>query len=68
MDDRLRRAEERIAHLERMAEELSDVIHRQERGIAQLARRVEALVALEAERQAEAGAEAPPASQRPPHW
>ncbi|MGY6411759.1 MAG: SlyX family protein [Alkalilacustris sp.] len=62
------RAEERIAHLERMAEDLSDEIARQARAIAALQRMLDQLIAREAEREAEAGVAIPLADQRPPHW
>ena len=59
--------EERIAHLTRMVEDLSDVVARQSGEIEALRRRVHHLWdrAVEAEAQAQA---APPADQRPPHW
>ena len=59
--------EERIAHLERILEDLSDVVARQAGEIAALERRVGMLAerALEAEAQ---GGAAPPADRRPPHW
>ena len=69
MDDDGRRqdTEERIAHLARAVDDLSEVVARQEREIAALARRVGLLLEREAEREAEAGA-LPLADQRPPHW
>ena len=60
--------EERLAHLERANEELSDEVARQASVIAQLERRVEMLLAREAEREAEAGGAIPLADQKPPHW
>ncbi len=59
--------EERIAHLTRSIEDLSDVVARQAREIERLAARVGLLMAREAEREAEGGA-LPLADQRPPHW
>ena len=59
--------EERIAHLLRTVEELSDVVARQEREIATLTRRVQMLMEREAERET-LGGEGPAANQRPPHW
>ena len=56
--------EERIAHLIRVTDDLSDVVARQEREIATLTRRVEMLLEREAEREL---AEPPPVT-RPPHW
>lgn len=67
MQDRQRAAEERIAHLERMVEELSDELARQARALALAERRLALLLEREAER--ELGDGAPPlADQKPPHW
>lgn len=60
--------EERIAHLTRMAEDLSDVVARQDGQIAQLERRVARLMERAAEQESQGGATAPLADQRPPHW
>ena len=59
--------EERVAHLIRAVEDLSDVVTRQGREIDRLTRLVQLLVEREAEREAMA-AEAPAANVRPPHW
>ena len=59
--------EERIAHLMRTVDDLSDVVAGQARDIAVLQRRVQMLMEREAEREG-MGQEAPPANQRPPHW
>ncbi len=59
--------EERIAHLTRAVDDLSDVVARQEREIAVLTARVGALLDREAEREGMADG-APAANQRPPHW
>lgn len=59
--------EERLAHLTRAMDDLSDVVARQEREIARLTARVALLMEREAEREA-AGPGAPPADQPPPHW
>jgi SlyX protein len=67
-DDRLTRAEEQIAHLARMVEDLSDIVARQHGDIDALRRRVERLVSREAERELDQGASIPIADQRPPHW
>ncbi|MBV0913862.1 SlyX family protein [Anianabacter salinae] len=67
MDD-TSRLEERIAHLERNVDDLSDVIARQEREIALLTRRVEMLMGREAERAYDSGGAVPLADQKPPHW
>jgi SlyX protein len=63
----LTRLEEQIAHLTRVTDDLSEVIARQEREIARLARLVGLLAEREAEREAEGGA-IPRADQKPPHW
>lgn len=65
--ERLERLEETVAHLTRVADDLSEVVTRQEREIARLARRVGLLMEREAEREAEGGT-IPLADQRPPHW
>ena len=59
--------EEKIAHLTRQVEDLSDVVARQEREIARLGRIVGLLAEREAERQADTGS-IPLADQKPPHW
>ena len=65
--ERLERLEETVAHLTRVADDLSEVVARQEREITRLARRVGLLMEREAEREAEGGG-IPLADQRPPHW
>ena len=59
--------EERVAHLMRAVDDLSDVVTRQGAEVARLTRLVGLLAEREAEREAGAG-EAPPANTRPPHW
>ena len=59
--------EERVAHLIRAVDDLSDVVTRQGREIDRLPRLVQLLVEREAEREAMA-AEGPAANVRPPHW
>ena len=66
MTDRMA-LEERIAHLTRMVDDLSDVLARQAGEIDRLTRHVGLLMEREAGREAEGGA-APLADQRPPHW
>jgi SlyX protein len=68
MQDRIEKAEEQIAHLTRMVEDLSDVVARQETEIARLTRRLGLLMEREAEREMDAGGQIPLADQRPPHW
>jgi len=60
--------EERIAHLERVAEDLSEIVARQDGEIARLTRRVEMLMRREAEREVDQGGTVPLADQKPPHW
>ena len=61
------RLEERIAHLIRAQEDLSDVVARQQAEIDRLTRRVEMLLQREAEREADGPTPADP-NQKPPHW
>ena len=58
--------EERIAHLTRQVEDLSDVVARQAAEIATLDRRVRLLMERAAE--AEADGTMPLTDKRPPHW
>jgi SlyX protein len=60
--------EERIAHLERTTDDLSEVVARQDAEIARLTRRVEMLMMREAEREVDQGGTIPLADQKPPHW
>ncbi len=63
----MREVEERIAHLTRSVEDLSDVVARQAGEIAVLERRVRMLMEKAAE--AESGpSSAPPDDRPPPHW
>jgi SlyX protein len=61
--DRIAVLEERIAHLSRAVEDMSDVVARQAGEIDRLTRMVAMLAAREA-----GGGEAPSADVRPPHW
>lgn len=60
--------EERIAHLERAVDDLSDVVAGQAREIAVLTRRVALLMERAAEAESDGGGTVPLADQRPPHW
>ncbi|OUD10290.1 SlyX protein [Marivivens niveibacter] len=60
--------EEKIAHLTRTVEELSDVVASQGKEIDVLTRRVAMLMQREAERELDVGDGIPLADQRPPHW
>ncbi len=64
MDD-LKAHEERIAHLIRAVDDLSDVVTRQGRELDRLTRLVGMLTEREAEREAMGSAEA---NVPPPHW
>ncbi len=65
--DRLDAVEERVAHLTRAVEELSDVVARQATEIDTLTRRVHMLMEREADREA-AGVGSAEANVPPPHW
>lgn len=58
--------EERLAHLNRAVDDLSDVVARQDRELAWLRARVETLLDREAEREADRAREAP--VDAPPHY
>ena len=62
----LTHVEERLAHLQRLADDLSEVVARQDRELRWLRDRVAALVEREAEREADALRGAPVAP--PPHY
>jgi SlyX protein len=64
--DRIAVLEERVAHLIRTVDDLSDVTAAQAKVIDRLQRLVSMLAEREAGRE-DAG-EAPAASQKPPHW
>lgn len=64
--DRVEVLEEKVAHLMRAVEDLSDVAARQAREIEVLERRVRMLMERAAEQ--EADAIAPEANVKPPHW
>lgn len=61
-------AEERIAHLERAVDDLSDTVAAQARAIDAMQRRLGLLMERAAEAEAEASGTVPLADQRPPHW
>jgi SlyX protein len=64
MENRLTGAEEQIAHLTRMVEDLSDIVARQQGDLDALTRRFERLIARDLDQD---GA-SPLTDQRPPHW
>lgn len=65
--ERMELLEERLAHLIRAVDDLSDVVASQAKEISRLTRLTELLVQREAERE-EMAAEAPSANVKPPHW
>jgi SlyX protein len=60
--------EEKLAHLQRTVDDLSDVVARQGTEIAMLTRRVQLLMEREAEREATLEGQVVMGDQRPPHW
>lgn len=60
--------EERIAHLTRAVDDLSDVVARQQDEIDTLTRRVASLTRREAERQSDAPGAVVLGDERPPHY
>lgn len=60
--------EERIAHLTRMVDDLSDIVADQQGRIELLERRMAMVMQREAERELSEGGSVPLADQRPPHW
>ncbi len=60
--------EEKIAHLTRMVDDLSDVVARQENELRLLTNRVRMLMEREAEREADADGSVTIGDQRPPHY
>lgn len=60
--------EEKIAHLTRTVDDLSDIVARQEKDLALLTRRVAMLMEREAAREMDTGGTIPLGDQRPPHW
>jgi SlyX protein len=62
------RIEERLAHLERLAEDLSDVVATQGREIERLTERVRRLMDREAMRESEGTGGVILGDERPPHY
>lgn len=60
--------EEKIAHLTRTVDDLSDIVARQEKALELAERRIEMLMQREAGREMDDGGSIPLADQRPPHW
>ncbi len=66
--DRMGAIEERLAHLMRAVEDLSDVMARQSGEIDRLTRVNHLLMEREAGREADGGGGIALADQKPPHW
>lgn len=64
----MREIEEKLAHLFRAVDDLSDVVADQRSEIERLTRKVEMLVQREAEREAETGGGIVIGDERPPHY
>lgn len=64
----MQQLEEKLAHLIRTVDDLSDVVAAQQTEIDRLTRRVEMLMQREAERESTAGDSVVLTDQRPPHW
>lgn len=64
----MQQIEERLAHLARTVEDLSDVVARQQGEIDRLTRRVEMLMQREAGREAEGTGGVVLGDERPPHY
>lgn len=60
--------EEKIAHLERVTDDLSDIISRQAAEIDRLTHRVEILMSREADRMASDSSHLFTGQERPPHY
>ena len=60
--------EERIAHLTRTVDDLSDIVARQQRDLDRLLRLTQMLAEREAGRETEGAGSIPLADQKPPHW
>ena len=67
-DPRLTSMEERIAHLEKQSDELSDIVATQSDEIGRLRRQVLMLMQRAAEQEADLSNVVPLADQKPPHW
>lgn len=64
----MQQIEERLAHLVRTVEDLSDIVARQQGEIDRLTRRVEMLLQREASREAEGTGGVVLGDERPPHY
>lgn len=64
----MNRVEEKIAHLERIVDDLSDMVARQQTEIDRLTRQVTALNARDPDREAEGRSHVVLGDERPPHY
>ena len=64
----MQQIEEKIAHLVRNVDELSDIVAAQQNELDRLTRRVEMLMRREAERETDAGGGVVLGDERPPHY
>lgn len=60
--------EEKIAHLTRVVDDLSDIVAAQQNELDLATRRLAMLMEREASREYDAGGSVPLSDQRPPHW
>lgn len=66
--DKVTELEERIAHLTRTVEDLSDIVADHAGRLERAERRIQQLRARAAEDELDVGGQIPLADQRPPHW
>lgn len=64
----MQQLEEKIAHLTRAVDDLSDTVVAQQKDIATLTRRVQMLMQREAERESSGGGGVVLGDERPPHY
>ena len=64
----MQQIEEKLAHLIRTVDDLSDIVARQEKEIALLTYRVQMLMEREAQRENTADGQIFLGDERPPHW
>ncbi|OSP53518.1 SlyX family protein [Pseudoruegeria sp. SK021] len=67
-EEAVTRLEEKLAYLDRVVSDLSDVVARQDGEITVLTRRVQMLLQRGAEQELSEGGTVPLADQRPPHY
>jgi len=68
MTEHRKSLEERIAHLIRVVDDLSDIVAAQQRQLEVMERRLAMVMQREAQREVAEGGTVPLADQRPPHW